>query len=194
MMKKLMGCCLNHEMALDCIKAKANSTEDELNELKAWQTGMEKKFAYTEHVRGELEKQMEFLRQILEDKEKEIADTKDRLRQGKEEAICEYRDSDALFSELGGPFAKGFEDSLREVKASYPDLDLSHVNIDTQAQPLVQPVHFESTKDLFADDDPQGDRESTKIKTVEGGAHQFDFAEEKVENTPRQQQSFFFFF
>ena len=79
----------------------------------------------------------QFLRQVLEDQEKEIADTKDRLRQGKEEAICEYRDSDALFSELGGPFAKGFEDSLRQVKASYPDLDLSHVNIDTQAQPLV---------------------------------------------------------
>ena len=187
MMKKLMGCCLNHEMALDCIKAKANSTEDELNELKAWQTGMEKKFAYTEHVRGELEKQMEFLRQILEDKEKEIADTKDRLHQANEEAIHEYRDSDALLAKLGGLFVEGFDDALLQVKASYLDLDLSHVNIDTQAQLSVQPIQSKSTKDFFADDDPQGDRESTKIKIVKGGTRQSDVVEEKVENTPPQQ-------
>ena len=35
MMKGLVGCCLNHEMALDRIRVKANSTEDELNVLKA---------------------------------------------------------------------------------------------------------------------------------------------------------------
>ena len=35
-----MDCCLNHETALDCIRAKANSTEDELNVLKAWRTIM----------------------------------------------------------------------------------------------------------------------------------------------------------
>jgi len=40
MMKGLMGHCLNHETALDRFKAKANSTEDELNMLKAWRTGM----------------------------------------------------------------------------------------------------------------------------------------------------------
>ena len=34
MMKGLMGCCLNHETAMDCIRAKANLIEDELNELK----------------------------------------------------------------------------------------------------------------------------------------------------------------
>ena len=38
MMKGLMGRCLNHETALDRIKAKARSTEDELTELKAWKT------------------------------------------------------------------------------------------------------------------------------------------------------------
>ena len=45
MMKGLIGCCLNHEMALDCVKAKASSTKDVLNGLKAWATGMEKKLA-----------------------------------------------------------------------------------------------------------------------------------------------------
>ena len=43
-----MGCCLNHETALVCIRAKANATEDELGELKAWRTGQEKKLAYSE--------------------------------------------------------------------------------------------------------------------------------------------------
>ena len=48
MMKGLMGRCLNHETALDRIKAKARSTEDELVELKAWKTVQEKKLALLE--------------------------------------------------------------------------------------------------------------------------------------------------
>ena len=73
---------------------------------------------------------MELLKQVLEDKEKEINDTKKQLRQAKEEAIREYRDSDALLSELEGSFAEGFDNTLHQVKASYPDLDISHVTID----------------------------------------------------------------
>ena len=104
------------------------------------------------------------MRQVLEDKEKEIIDTKDKLRQAKEEEICEYRDSDTLLAEIGGSFAKGFDDCLRQVKASFPELDLSHVNINAQAQTSVQPVHSESTDELFANDapanDPHGDGET----------------------------------
>ena len=73
---------------------------------------------------------MELLKQVLEDKEKEINDTKKQLRQAKEEAIREYRDSDTLLSELEGSFAEGFDNALHQVKASYPDLDISHVTID----------------------------------------------------------------
>ena len=91
---------------------------------------------------------------VLEDKEKEIRDTKDQLCQAKEEAICEYRDSKALLAELRGSFAEGFNDALRQVKASYPDLDVSHVNIDAQAQTSIQLVHSECTDKLFADDAP----------------------------------------
>ena len=36
MMKGLMGHCLNHETALDHIRAKASSMENELNKLKTW--------------------------------------------------------------------------------------------------------------------------------------------------------------
>lgn len=77
MMKGLMGRCLNHETALERIRTKANLTEDELNELRAWKTSMEKKISYLENVRGELEKQTEMLRTVLEDKENEIQDAKD---------------------------------------------------------------------------------------------------------------------
>ena len=57
-----MGRCLNQKMALDRIRANASSTEDELNGLKAWGMGMEKKLACSEQAREELEKQMKLLR------------------------------------------------------------------------------------------------------------------------------------
>ena len=162
MMKGLMGRCLNHETTLDRIREKARLTEDELNELKAWKVVQEKKLALSEQARDEFEKMTEQLKQVLQDKEKEIRDDKDQLRQVKEEAVREYRDSDALLAELGGTFAEGFNDALRQVKTSFPDLDLSYVNINTQGQTSIQPIHFESTNELFANDtlanDPHGDR------------------------------------
>ena len=69
------------------------------------------KLALSEEARGGLEKQTELLKQVLEDKEKETNDTKNQLRQAKEEAICEYRDFDALLAALGGSFAEGFDDA-----------------------------------------------------------------------------------
>ena len=61
MMKGLMGRCLNHEMALDCVRAKAQLVEADLGELKAWRTVQEKKLALSKQVQGELEKQIEVL-------------------------------------------------------------------------------------------------------------------------------------
>jgi len=55
------------------------------------------------------------------------------LRRAKEDAIKEYHDSDALLFELGGSFADGFDDCLRQVKASFLDLDLSKISINAQA-------------------------------------------------------------
>ena len=188
MMKGLMGCCLNHETSLDRLRVKANLTEDELNELKSWKVVQEKKLALSEKARGELERQTEQLRQVLADKEKEINEAKDRLRQAKEEAIREYHDSNALLAELGGSFVEGFDDCLRQVKASHPDLDLSNINIDAPAQTLVQPVHFESTDELFADDVP-GDGGGAQ---VEDNTRHPDVQEENKQNTPVQQQFFFF--
>ena len=64
----------------------------------------------------------------------------------------EYRDSDTLLKLLGGSFADGFDDYFCHVKASFPDLDLSHVSIDTQDQTPTQPIYFEGTNELFADE------------------------------------------
>ena len=100
MIKGLMGQCLNHEMVLDRVRARANEMEDELNGLKAWKVGMEKKLDMSKKVRKELEEHMEMIKRVLEDKEKEIKDARDQLRQVKEVAIREYRNSNTLLKEL----------------------------------------------------------------------------------------------
>ena len=133
MMKGLMGRCLNHETALDCVRARANETEDELSGLKAWKVGKEKKFATSEKFRKELEEHMEMLRKVLEDKEKKVKDAKDLLRQAKEATIREYRNSDALLEELRTSYADSIDDVVRQAKKAYPNLDFSQLNIDTQA-------------------------------------------------------------
>ena len=74
---------------------------------------MEKKFELSERVRKDLKQSMEEVKKTLEAKDKEIQDLKDGLRQAKEVAVCEYRDSDALLSELGDSFLQGFDDALR---------------------------------------------------------------------------------
>ena len=70
---------------------------------------------------------MEDLKKALEDKEKEV-------RQAKEVAVLEYRDSDTLLLELGVSYNDGFGDALRQVKALYPKLDVSSVNISVPEQ------------------------------------------------------------
>ena len=130
MMKGLMGRCLNHETVLDCVRARANETEDELNGFKAWKVGIEKKLDTSEKVKKELEEHMETKTKVLEDKEKEIKDARDQLCQAKEAAIREYRNSNALLEELGTSYADGFDDAVHQAKKAYPNLDFSQLNID----------------------------------------------------------------
>ena len=54
-MKGLMRRFLNHETALERVRAKAKVTEDELSQLKNWKSTMEKKFDLKENERKELE-------------------------------------------------------------------------------------------------------------------------------------------
>ena len=87
----------------------------------------------TKQLLKESEAHVEALKKILIDKKAEILEVKRHLCQAKEEVVREYRDFDAILKELKGYFADGFDDCFCQVKASFPDLDLSHVSIDAQA-------------------------------------------------------------
>ena len=57
-------------------------------------------------MRKELEQRTDEASKAMEVKDKEVQDLKEKLRQAKEVAIREYRDSDALLSELGDSFLR----------------------------------------------------------------------------------------
>ena len=133
---------------------------------------MEKKFELSEKERKELEQSTEEAKQALECKEKEIQDLKDGLRQAKEVAVLEYRDSDALLSELGDSFIQGFDDAFRQVKKAYPDLDISNIKMEDQAQTFVMPIASDDTDDLFAEVDGLGEGESAPALPVTDPANQ----------------------
>ena len=139
-----------------------------------------KNLFYQRKLGGELEKQIELLQKVLADKENEITKVEDRLRQAKEEAIHEYRNSDALLAELGGSFAEGFDDCLCQVKAPHPDLDLSNININAPAQTSVQPILSKSTDELFTDDVPS----DGKTTQVEDNTCHPDMQDENEQNSP----------
>ena len=156
------------ETALEHVQAKAELTEDELNQLQNWKSKMEKKFELSERVRKELKQKTEEAKKALEDKDKEVRDLKDQLRQAKEVAIREYCDFDALLSELRDSYLQGFDEALRQVKKAYPDLDVSNIKVEDQAQTSVMPVASENTDNLFAKDATQGDGESAQAQNAQG--------------------------
>ena len=81
--------------------------------------------------------------------------------------VREYRDSNALLSELGTSFLEGFDDALRQVREAHLDLDLSSVKIEDPVQASVVPVASENTEELFAGDATLGDEESTEAQNVQ---------------------------
>ena len=83
-------------------------------------------------------------------------------------AIREYRNSDALLSELGDSFLEGFDDALLQVKKAYPDLDASNIKVEDQGQTSIMLVASENIEDLFAEDATQGDGESAQAQNVQG--------------------------
>ena len=87
-------------------------------------------------------------------------------------AIREYRDFDALLSELGDSFLQGFDDALRQVKKAYPNLDVSNIKVEDQAQTSVRPVASNDIDDLFAEVDDLGNGESTPSQPVTESANQ----------------------
>ena len=136
---------------------------------------METKFDTSKKVRKELEEHMEMMRKVLEDKEKEIKDAKDQLRQAKEAVIHEYCDFNALLEELRTSYTDSFDDVVRQAKKAYPVLDFSMLNIDDQAQATAQPVSSDSMEGLFTDKangegesaPPQGQAQTVKGETCQ---------------------------
>ena len=118
-------------------------------------------------MRKDLEQSTDEEKKTLEGKDKEIQDLKDRLRQAKEVAVREYCDSDALLSDLGDSFLQGFDDALRQVKKAYPNLDVSNIKVEDQAQTSVMPVASEDTDDLFAEDEALGNGELAQSQNVQ---------------------------
>ena len=122
MTKGLMDRSLHHKMALERVREKAKLAEDELLQLKNWKVVTELKLKLAERARDEYQKMTEELKMVLDDKEND-------LHLAKEKVVQEYRDSDALLSELGVSYNDEFDDALRQAKALYPKLDFSAINI-----------------------------------------------------------------
>ncbi|XP_050245970.1 uncharacterized protein LOC126693969 [Quercus robur] len=177
MMKGLIGRCLSQETALDRVRAKAEKTEEELLQLRNWRPKIEKKLELSEKARKSLEQMTEEAKKALESKDKEIAELKNEVRQAKDVAVREYRDSDALITELGDSFHQGFMDSLHQVKQAYPDVDASKFKVEDPVQSSVVPVASEDTDDLFDVDDAVGDGASAPAKV--------DQAEPDTETVPQ---------
>ena len=105
------------------------------------------KLKLAERARDEYQKMTEELKKVLEDKE-------NNLRHAKEAAVLEYRDSDALLSELGVSYNDGFDDTLRQAKALCPKLDFSSINITVQEATSVHPEQSDDTNELFGEEVP----------------------------------------
>ena len=162
-----MDRCLNREAALERVRTKAGQTEEELSQLHKWKYTMEQKFELSEKTRKEFEQRTEEAVKALKGKEEEVKDLKKKLRQAREDAVTEYRDSLALLKELGGSFLQGFDDALRQIKKAYPDLDVSMITVSDQDQTSALPVASENMEDLFGEDAVQGDGESAPSKDVQ---------------------------
>ena len=130
MMKGPMDRCASYETVLGHLREKVEAREMKLQELMAWKEVQVNKLNLTGKLLEKSEVQVKALKEILKDKEKEILEAKIQLRQAKEDAIREYHDFDTLLKELGGFFADEFDDCFRQVKTSFPNLDLSHISID----------------------------------------------------------------
>lgn len=126
---------------------KAKLAKEELFELRNWKVVTEQKLKLVERARDEYQKMTEELKKALEDKE-------DDVRQAKEKVVQEYRDSDALISELGVCYNDGFDDALCQAKALYPKLDFSSVNITVAEATFVHPDLSDDTNELFAEEVP----------------------------------------
>ena len=159
MTKGLMERSFHHETTLGRVREMAKLAKEELFELKNWKLVTKQKLKLAEQARDEFHKLTEELKKTLEDKEKEV-------RQAKEVAVLEYRDSDVLIAELGVSYNDDFDDALRQVKALYPKLDFSSINISVPEPTSIQPEQLDGKNELFGEEVPVPN--APVVLTVEG--------------------------
>ena len=183
MMKVLMDCCMASEKLVDHLKERAEVTETERNELKVSCQVQIKILIVMRKALEELETQAEALKKVLNDKDGEISLLRKQVRQAKEDRETEFCNSDGFLTELGGYYANSFNECLHQVKALFPNLDVSQVSLDDVVQTSARSDDFEGTDELFKDDltpDAHGDGgaapQDEQAKFVGNESHQVEEA------------------
>lgn len=125
MMKGSMDCCLAREKGFDRLKEKAKATEAELNELKAWKEVQVKKLTLTKKALEESKSHAGKLWKVFLDKEGEITTLREQVRRAKADEKAESRDSDCFLKKFSDWYSDDFDECLCQVKALYPDLNVS---------------------------------------------------------------------
>lgn len=91
----------------------------------------------------------DMLRKVLQDKEGEIFKLKEKVLQAKEEEKTEFYNFDGFLTKLSDYYDDGFWECLCQVKALYPDLDVSQVSLDKVAQTPTGTVDDEGKNEIF---------------------------------------------
>ena len=103
----------------------------------------------TKKALEESESHAEALKKVLKDKEGEISLLRKQVLLAKEDGKTKFCNSDGFFYELGDCYADGFNECLRQVKALFPDLDISQISINAMAQIPARSIELEGTDALF---------------------------------------------
>lgn len=110
---------------------------------------------------------------MFQDKAGEISKLREQVRQAKEDGKTDFRNSDGFLTELSDCYNDGFQEYLRQLKALYPDLDVSQVSLDNVAQTSAPTVNHEDTDEIFevesmpyVQGDSEADPEDELVKSV----------------------------
>ena len=206
MMKGLTDRYLAQEKWVSRLKKKAETTKMELNELKAQKETQVKKLSVIKKTLEGSKILTDEQRKVLQDKEGEISKLREQVRWAKEDGTTQFHNFDGFLTKLSDCYDDGFQECLHQVKALYPDLDVSQVSLDNVAQTLARTVNHEGIDEILKADlmpNVQGDREAAlkdeQVKFVGDESHPIgeedEPAKQKVvnEDTPVNQLLCFFF-
>ena len=135
----------------------------ELNNLKAWKEVQVKKLRVTKKALEDSKSHAGELRKVLQDKERENSTLTEQVCRAKEDRRADFRDFDGFLTELSDCYSDGFHECLCQVKALYPNLEMSQVSLDNVVQTSARTVDQEETNEIFEVDpmpSVQGDREA----------------------------------